>query len=922
MRALQTLRRHSANSAAASATAAAPVARRAAAAVTVDGRRRCGSSAKGPSDLPSDVDVAIVGGGVTGATILYHLGLAGVGSSAAIFEKAALTSGATWHAAGLVTYYHGGNNFKFWHKEGVELFKQWQNEEGIPLSFNQPGSMRLLQSEERMKEAHYTLSKSKLYQGLFDGPELSLIGPEEVKRLHPLVNTDGIVGAIHAYGDGHIDPSSVTQTFASKAKALGGSIFENSEVVGMKCMLDGSWEVTVRLAGGEEHVVRARRVVNCAGLWAERIGNFAGVHTPCTVLQHQYVITEPIPEVKAYHEKHGHQLPVLRDLEGSYYLRDEGDGILVGPYESEDDMQLAPSEWKGTMPPELTYHLFEGDVERIMYSMEKATELVPQLETTGIKTVLNGPTCWPSDGNHLVGPSHEKPNYWNACAESYGIAHAAGLGRYLVHWMQHGEPPYELTEADPARYGAWATPAWVGDKVKEAYGWNNYIGYFNENRPRARPVVHPDRPQDEIVAVLQARGAQLGFSHGWETPNWFHSEVVDLKNTLATFERPSYIDAIKKECEQVVSHAGLAYWPFAHYRIRGEGAPAFLDRLIANKLPAVGRVGLGHLLTPTGKVYSELTFVRLAETDFYVTGYSNYQLHDLRWMKEHMKAGEQVEIEDVTSKRAVLFINGPNAEATVAKLLDEPVDLARDQFKAFQWRKLSLSGAETIAVRMSFIGEHGLELHVERDQVARLYEKLHEVDPKLGDWGGTTMNSFRIEKGVPLFGKDITKDHDAYEAGLDRFIKLEKGDFIGREALLKVKEAGGPTRKMVKLEVAVGEEPVDCVGNEPIRCPSSGAVVGFTTSGTWGCLAGQSLALGYVYGPERWADGTRLHVDILGKKVDTFVRAKAAMDPAAVRDRKAAAAVKAATEAASVGASSSSGGQRPAAMYAAGAGKV
>jgi len=433
--------------------------------------------------------------------------------------------------------------------------------------------------------------------------------------------------------------------------------------------------------------------------------------------------------------------------------------------------------------------------------------------------------------------------------------------------------------------------------------------------------VHPDRPQDDIVAVLTARGAQLGFSHGWETPNWFHSEAVDLKNTLATFERPSYIDAIKQECEQVVSHAGLAYWPFAHYRIRGAGAPAFLNRLIANKLPAVGRVGLGHLLTPTGKVYSELTFVRLAETDFYVTGYSNYQLHDLRWMKEHMQAGEEVEVEDVTSKRAVLFINGPNAESTVAKLLDEPVDLARDQFKAFQWRKLSLSGAETIAVRMSFIGEHGLELHVERDQVARLYEKLHEVDSQLGDWGGTTMNSFRIEKGVPLFGKDITKDHDAFEAGLDRFVKLDKGDFIGRKALLEVKEAGGPTRKMVNLEVAVGGDKVDCVGNEPIRCPETGKVIGFTTSGTWGCLAGKSLALGYVYGPERWADGTRLHVDILGKKVDVFVRAKAAMDPAAVRDRKAAAAIKAAAEAARVG-SASTVRQQPAAMHAAGPGKV
>jgi dimethylglycine dehydrogenase len=746
---------------------------------------------------------------------------------------------------------------------------------------------------------------------------MHMISPEEVKRLHPLVNTEGIIAALYTEGDGHIDPSSVTQTFASKAKSLGGKVYENTEVIGLKLLPDNTWEVMMQ-NGGESHVVRARRVVNCAGLWAERIGNFAGVHTPCVVLQHQYVITEAIPEVKEYHQKHGHQLPVLRDLEGSYYLRDEGDGLLVGPYEHEDLMQLSPREWKGTMPPELSYYLFDGDLDRLMHSMEAATSLVPVVETAGIKTVLNGPTCWPADGNHLVGPAPDKPNYWHACAESYGIAHGAGLGRYIVHWMQNGEPPYELIESDPARYGKWATPEWVGEKVKEAYGWNNNIAYSNENRPRARPVIHEERPQQDIVDVLRNRGAQLGFSHGWETPSWFHSEVEDLKNTLATFQRPAYTDAVVKECQKVVEHAGLAYWPFSHYRIMGAGASSFLNRLIANKLPAVGRVGLGHLLTPTGKVYSELTFVRLAEDDFYVTGYSNYQLHDLRWMHSHMNDGEQVEIKDVTSERAVLFINGPEAESIVAKLLDEPVDLARSVFKPFQWRKLSLSGADVIAVRMSFIGEHGLELHVERRDVARLYEKLHEADPKLGDWGGVAMNSFRIEKGVRLFGKDVTKDHDALEAGLDRFVKLDKGEFIGRDALLKVKEEGGPTRKSVQLEVSTGSDKVDAVGNESIRCPETGNVVGFTTSGTWGHLTGKSLALGFVYGSERWADGCKLQVDLLGKRYDATVRDKAPMDPAAVRDRKAAAAVAAATAHSSGGASAPTA-QVP--LHAAGAGK-
>jgi len=287
-------------------------------------------------------------------------------------------------------------------------------------------------------------------------------------------------------------------------------------------------------------------------------------------------------------------------------------------------------------------------------------------------------------------------------------------------------------------------------------------------------------------------------------------------------------------------------------------------------------------------VYSELTFVRLAEDDFYVTGYSNYQLHDLRWMNEHMQASDDVAIEDVTSERAVLFINGPGADSIVGQLLDEPVDLARSVFKPFQWRKLQLDGTEVIAVRMSFIGEHGLELHCKRDQAARLYQRLQEMDPKLGNWGGLAMNSFRIEKGVPLFGKDITKDHDAWEAGLDRFVKLDKGDFIGRGALKRIKDEGAVTRKLVNLEVSVGSDAIDCVGNEPLRCVDTGKVVGFTTSGTPGLLSGKSLALGYVCSPERWGDGYCLHVDLLGKKYDAFVRHDAAMAPAAVRDRRAA----------------------------------
>lgn len=804
----------------------------------------------------------IVGGGVTGCAMLYNLAKRGV--RCVLFEKGELTCGATWHAAGLVTKFHGGNNFRLWHEEGVNTFNAWQAE-GTPLSFHTPGSIRLIPNEkDYIEEAKYQVGKAKIFQGLFGCSQHHLISPEEIKALHPLVNLEdtGIYGGILTEGDGHIDPSSVTNAFADRAKGLGGVIKQQTEVVGLSLMPNKQWEVITRTAQGEEDRTVADFVINAAGLWCDVLGRMAGVRTPSVVLQHQYCITESIPEVKEYHEKHGHQLPILRDLTGSFYVRDERDGILVGPYEYASAMQLAPSQWRETgMPLDHANFLFEGDVERLMPHLERAMEILPQVSEVGMKTVLNGPTMWPADGNHLVGPAPEwdvAPNFWMACAESYGIAHSAGLSRYLSEWIVSGEPPYELKEADPARYGAWATKDWVANKVCETYGMNNHVHYPNENLTGGRPV--EPIPNKDIYEILKAEGCQFGFHNGWESANYFDpsSGGEQHGNSHGSFQRPPYKDLIAQECESMAGFGGICYWPFAKYHVSGPGAADFMDRLVPNKLPNVGRCALSYFLTPQGKINSEVMIVRLAEDKFYVVSYPEQEWFDWRWMQMH-KPSEGVAIENCTADFGTLMVSGPESRRVLGQLAGDEESWSKDNFKFYAWRDVELAGIPCRALRVSFTGELGWELHPATQDVAPLYKALKAFEPRLCDWGGAAMGSFRLEKGFKAFGSDMTKDHQALEAGISgKFLRMEK-NFIGRDAL---ESSASPARKLVHLEVSTPSD-TDCVGNESIFDSATGEVVGFTTSGGYGYLSGRSIAFGYVASASL-DSGTSLAVEVLG----------------------------------------------------------
>ncbi|CAE8642933.1 unnamed protein product [Polarella glacialis] len=754
-------------------------------------------------------------------------------------------------------------------------------------SFHTPGTIRLIPNERAyIDEAKYHVGKSKIFSSQFGCQEHTLISPDEMRALHPLMNIqdDDIYGGIYTAGDGHIDPSSVTNAFANRAKDLGGIIEQQTEVVAMTLLPDKRWEVITRTSKGEEKRTVADFVVNAAGLWCDVVGRMAEVRVPSVVIQHQYCITDPIPAVKEYHDKHGHQLPVLRDLRGSFYIRDERDGILVGPYESAETMQLAPKEWRETgMPMDLGNFLFEGDVERLMPHLERAMEILPGLAEVGMKTVLCGPTMWPADGNHLVGPAPEwdvAPNYWLACAESYGIAHSVGLSSYLAEWITTGEPPYELKEADPARYGVWATKDWVSVKVREAYGLNNHPHFPNENLLAARPVLLETKPLNSgIYELLEAKGCQFGFHNGWESANYFDPSAGGKQNGNAygSFQRPDYQKHVLEEVKGMASFGGICYWPFSKYHVSGPGAVAFMDRLVPNRLPKVGRCALSYFLTPQAKIGSEVMLARLSEDEFYVVSYPEQELFDWRWLqmqRDSFSSDPQtplkdVDIKNVTGDFGTLMVSGPESRRILGQMAGDEAAWSNDSFKFYDYKEVTLAGIPCRALRVSFTGELGWELHPASGDLEPLYQALKAFEPRLNDWGGFAMGSFRLEKGFKAFGSDMTRDHHALEAGLSKkFLRMEK-DFIGRDALL----AGAsvePERRCVHLGVSTPDG-LDCVGNEAIFNETTGEVVGFTTSGGFGYLAQRSIAFGYVKS-STLDSGDSLAIEVLGERYPAKVQ--------------------------------------------------
>jgi dimethylglycine dehydrogenase len=796
----------------------------------------------------------VVGGGIVGASVLYHLARAGW-TDAVLLERAELASGSTWHAAGNTPHFSTSLNLSRIHLASTDLYQRLEAETGQAVGFHRPGSLRLASVPDRMDEYRRHRGKARTI-----GLPFEVVGPEEIRRLHPLVDTRGLLGAAWNPEDGHLDPTSVTRALAEGARARGARVRRGTRVTALERTSGGEWRVVT-----DRGDVLAEVVVNAAGTWARDVGRLAGLELPIVPMEHQYLVTEAIPEVAA----HGRELPLVREVDVSYYLRQEGQGLLVGPYE-----RGAKPFGVGGIPPGFGADLLPPDPERLRSILEAAMARVPVLARAGIARIVNGPITYTPDGNPLLGPAFGLPGFWLACGFSFGITQAGGAGRYLAEWIVEGQPSLDLWELDPRRYGAYATERHAVVRCIDIYEDEYAIVYPQDDRRPGRPA-----RTSPLYDRFRAAGAVFGVRNGWERPYWFAPAGVEPRDR-PSFRRTNWFDAVGREARAVRERAGvLELSSFAKYEVGGPGAEAFLDRLCANRLPRLGRIALSQLLTPRGVVECDVTVTRLAPARFLVLSAAVAELHDFDWLRRHAPTDGSVTIEDVTARWGVLILAGPRARDILARLTD--ADLSNAAFPWLSARELRVACAPVRALRINFVGELGWELHHPVEYQVGLYEALRAAgaDAGLVDFGLRAMDSLRLEKAYRVWGADLNTEVTPLEAGLERFVAFDKGDFIGRDALLRQRRDG--VRKCLAT-LAVDAVDADCWGNEAVWADER--VVGITTSGGYGHWLGQSLAVAYV-DAEVAGPGRSLAVEILGDRRPAVVLAEPPFDPGNRRPR-------------------------------------
>ncbi|ELU05418.1 hypothetical protein CAPTEDRAFT_159052 [Capitella teleta] len=790
-----------------------------------------------------EAETVIVGGGCVGVSLAYHLAKAGQ-KNVVLLEKSELTAGSTWHAAGLTTYYHPGINVKNIHYYSLNLYKQLEAETGQQVGLHTCGSLRLASTAARMDEFKYQMQR----QG-WNKAEQYLMDTDEVQKVHPLLNMDKVLGGLFNPGDGHIDPYSMTMALAVGARKYGAKLLQGTPVTAMTPRDDGRWEVDTH-----KGTITADRVVNATGFWGREVAKLVGLDLPLIPVHHQYMVTSTIPEVKALKT----EVPVIRDLDGSYYLRQERDGLLLGPYEAADKMQLCEDWYLKQVPPGFGKELFDADLDRLQWHIEQAMEMVPVLAKGNIQSVISGPITYTPDLLPMVGPYQGLKNYWCAVGFGYGIIHAGGVGKFMSDWILKGEPPYDLIELDANRYGNWADKDYTFAKARESYGMNNAVGYPKEERFAGRPT----KRQSGVYEKLLAQGAHMGFHSGWEVPHWFATKKTKA-TYLPSFRRTNWFKPVGKEVEMVMKKAGVIdLTSFGKIEVTGPDSRRFMDHICANVVPKEGHTNISHMLTPRGRVYAELTVTNLGDSKFFCVTGSGSEYHDLRWMEEQQAAGDyDVTLTNVTEDWGVLGLAGPKSREILQKLTETNLD--DSQFPFLHARNMTVGDTSVLGIRISYTGELGWELYMRSEDISKVYDALFEVGARsgLGNFGTLAMGSMRMEKGFRAWGSDMNMDTNPLEAGLGFFVKHKKeANFIGKEAIKKLK-IKGLERTLVFLNVKAKD--VDPEGNESIW--HNDLVVGNTTSGGYGYTTQKSIA--YAYVPPHLAEpGTEVYVELLGKK--------------------------------------------------------
>lgn len=797
------------------------------------------------ADFPSTARVVIIGGGAVGASALYHLGKAGW-TDCVLLEKNELTAGSTWHAAGNIPTFSTSWSIMNMQRYSTELYRRLGAEVDYPMNYNVTGSIRLAHSKERMQEFERAAG-----MGRYQGMDITIETPAEAQKRYPFLELHDLEGALYDPYDGDMDPSQLTQALAKGARDMGAQILRFTPATGVR-RDGGEWVVQT-----EKGEIRCEFVVNAAGYYAQRVGEwfkpYGGRTVPMMVMSHQYMLTEEIPEIEAYTKENG-KLPLLRDVDTSYYLRQEKTGLNLGPYEKNCKAHwVTPDD---PMPDDFSFQLYPDDLERLEWYMEDAMARVPLLGKTGINKVINGPIPYAPDGLPLLGPMPGVKNAFEACVFTFGIAQAGGAGKVLAEWITKGETEWDMWAVDPRRYSDYTDEDYCIQKGIEVYGHEYAMHFPHHEWPAGR-----DKKLSPNHAKLVELGGVMGAYNGWERANWFAKDGDDTSEASThTWNRQGpWTVRVKEECEAVRDGCGVLDLPgFSRFWIQGVGADDWLRGFCTGGIPKAGRMNLIYVSDSRGRILTELSCLRMGEDNFVLITAATAQWHDGALIRNSVP--ETVTVRETTTERDTLIVTGPKSRAVLAGITDGDLDQG--------WlthQSATVAGQKAFLLRVSFAGELGWEIHAENAVMAPIYQAALDAGAK--PFGMYALNSLRIEKGYRAWKGDLSTDYSMLEGGLERFVKLDKPfDFKGKAAIQAEKQQG---RKKAFVTLIVEAGDADAPYMSTIW--HDGKIVGETTSGAWGYRVNASVALGMVRADLAVA-GTTLEVEIYGTRCKAVVQ--------------------------------------------------
>ncbi len=798
------------------------------------------------ADFPGTARVVIIGGGVVGVSALYHLAKAGW-SDCVLLEKNELTAGSTWHAAGNVPTFSSSWSIMNMQRYSAGLYRGLGEEVDYPMNYHVTGSVRLAHSRERLQEFQRVVG-----MGRYQGMDLNIMSPGEICSIFPFVETHELTGALHDPYDGDIDPAQLTQALAKGARQMGARIERFCPATGVRRAGD---EWVVSTAKGE---IRCEIVVNAAGYYAREVGKWFGRAVPITVMSHQYLLFDTIPELAKWSAETGHKLPLLRDVDSSYYLRQEKNGFNLGPYERNCRAHWVTQD--DPFPQDFSFQLFPDDLERLEWYIADAMKRVPLLEKAGLSKVINGPIPYTPDGNPLIGPMPGVPNAYEACVFTFGICQAGGAGKVLAEWVTQGATEWDMWSCDPRRFTGFEDAAYCLTKAREVYGHEYAMQFPHHAWPAGR-----DKKLSAVHDRTKALGGQFGPYNGWERARWYARPGDDVSEaSQQTWDRCGpWFGAVAQECLAVRDAAGILDLPgFSRFRVSGPGAADWLSRQITGKVPSVGRLGLAYFADDKGRIVTEMSVARLAEDDLLLITASTAQAHDREWLTRHLDSG--LTLDDQTADWSTHILTGPLSRAILALVSDG--DLTKG------WLTLQtahIAGATVRLLRVSFAGELGWEIHSRLADTPAVWDAVMAAGQPLGlrPFGMFALNSLRVEKGYRTWKGDLSTDYTMLQGGLERFIDWAKPDFKGKAALAAEKQAG-VTKRFCTLVIDAGDQ------DPPYMSTiwQGGQVVGEVTSGYYGHRVGACIGLGMVQTAVN-LPGTAVEVEIFGLRYPAVVQA-------------------------------------------------